>query len=1059
MKKGNVFFLAIIFLIIAYTSSILAMSSDMLLYKNNSSPKEVLLNQSFLEKILDHLTITGYATSGPSRFLWKPTSESDGHLVILVSGCSGASLYTLDGDLIEKGSSRGASNGYSDTIRFKKRGSAYPDRIVVHTCGGRCYIKDTSARLEKCSRPPAVEDDSPVIPPSDTPALPGQTPATSAYEEKVFYGNDARQFYMLKILPEHQNSKRINLGFYIHGGGFTALDTTFTQFYNSASRFESQGYSSIHIEYRVCNSNLKWPVPVSDSALAINHAAAKLKSMGYEINNTFIIGHSAGAMIGAFLLYSNDYANITEVDKLISLAGVYNPASIKSGSINTLISTCNFEQNRDLTYHGKTKVPALIVQGYGLSNSRGIVGDQYDNYGASYDASNPNSHMNFLANKLVSYGVPVETYAVIPGHHGTPIFNLESGETNYLNKINTFLKKDFCNVEGACPYKPSISSLSPSSSKSGIIIPLYLEDQSAYSRIVQARNSYPNVPIVVIINPDSGPGATQDSQYVDWISQLQTSGVTVVGYVYTGYGTRNINVVKADIDKYKQFYPSLNGIFYDEMNNQAGSESYYQSLISYSNIKGFGFSVGNPGIHTISSYINMMNITLIYEDDGLPALSQYLDYVSYDNSKLGMIPLNVPVYSEQWVVDSLNIVGWLYLTNDKLDNPWDTLSAHFEKTVETLNKSNVVTNSPSPSSQNYMIVDLNSGAVSYLDSVPSSGWSDEYKTTKLVLRKIPAGSFKMGSPATEPGRCDAGSCGNCAKDFNQHQVTLTKDYYIAIFETTQKQYELIMGSNPSLNGQKADKNAANIVSWSDARGGNWPNGNANSYSFTGKLSTKIGVKFDLPTEAQWEYACKAGTNTGINTGTQCSSDGCVCSSSSFLGVSYRVDPSGVLSEIGKKTPNTWGIYDMHGGVGEWVLDWFSNTEVPSGNVDPVGYSSPDSQRLRTIKGDPNMGARLRCASRSGDPFASMSTYQERGTPGPGFRVVTLASSSSSPSLKLCTTSDWDSSPSSLICPKEGYITITWVKLTNCIGGVEHSATEQKSCIYNPTPEEKDDDLD
>jgi len=660
--------------------------------KDSSTVNEI----SFLERLSSFFRITGHATSGPSRFLWKPVSESDGHLAILVSGCSGASLYTLDGRLIEKGSSRGASNGYSDTVRFKKSGGSYPDKIAVHTCGGRCYIKDSSSRITSCARPPAAETPAPVVapvpvttPPPVSSPMTGQVIATSAYEEKVFYGSDPKQFYMLRILPEHQNSKKINIGFYNHGGGWVD-STTFTQFSSTASYFETQGYSSVNIEYRNCDNNIKFPVPVEDVALGVNHAVNKIKSMGYEIQDTFWIGHSAGGINGALLLYSNNYPNITEVDKFISLGALYRVESIRPRMLDSIIAVSNFNPSQHLIFNGKTHVPALLVQGYGMTNSKGITGDAYDIYGQVSESANPNSHMNFFANQLRSYGIPAETYALIPGHHGTPIIEIDARNSNYLAVLNAFLKKDFCNIEGACPYPPGSSS---TQTKPGIIIPLYSENAVEYNKVIQVKNANKDVPMVVIINPNNGPGAGVDSFYQTYIPALQNAGVKVIGYVYTQYGARSSSVVKADIDKYKQFYPSLEGIFFDEMANVPGSETYYRNLVDYAKTKGFSFSVGNPGAVTSAEYIGIMNFTIIYEDQGLPSISQFQNYASYDNNKLGMLPYDVGTYSADWVKQAADIVGWIYFYNPSPE-PWVSLSPYFEQIASTLNS--ILVNSTTP---------------------------------------------------------------------------------------------------------------------------------------------------------------------------------------------------------------------------------------------------------------------------------------------------------------------------------------------------------------------------
>ncbi len=255
------------------------------------------------------------------------------------------------------------------------------------------------------------------------------------------------------------------------------------------------------------------------------------------------------------------------------------------------------------------------------------------------------------------------------------------------------------------------------------------------------------------------------------------------------------------------------------------------------------------------------------------------------------------------------------------------------------------------SSGDYLVVDLSGGTaatsypVSYLDAVPSGGWSDAHKTTKLVLRRIPAGSFTMGSPSDELGR---------DSDETQHSVTLSDDFYMGVFELTQRQWELVMGDKPSQ--YKADKYPVERVSYNDIRGTSngtdWPaNGNVDATSFMGKLRQRTGLaELDLPTEAQWEYACRAGTIRAYNDQTKNDGEGSDCLTSGSgtdanlepLGVYYMNDP-GHEANVGTKQANAWGLYDMHGNVWEWCLDWYGT--YPETVTDPTGATS-GSYRVR-----------------------------------------------------------------------------------------------------------------
>ena len=229
----------------------------------------------------------------------------------------------------------------------------------------------------------------------------------------------------------------------------------------------------------------------------------------------------------------------------------------------------------------------------------------------------------------------------------------------------------------------------------------------------------------------------------------------------------------------------------------------------------------------------------------------------------------------------------------------------------------------------YCVVDLAGGStaesypVTYLNAEPSGGFNTiEYKTTKLVLKRVDAGSFKMG---------------------NSKDVRLTKAFYMGLYEVTQKQWVLVTGSSISYWAQymgKGDAYPVYSVSYNTIRGSsegaNWPKSNSvDSDSFLGTLRAKTGIDFDLPTEAQWEYTCRAGTETTYSYGDD--EDG-----------NYMWYYGNVIlpsHEVGTKLPNPWGFYDMHGSVWEWCLDWY-NSSLSDEVDDPAGPSSGSTRVLR-----------------------------------------------------------------------------------------------------------------
>lgn len=197
---------------------------------------------------------------------------------------------------------------------------------------------------------------------------------------------------------------------------------------------------------------------------------------------------------------------------------------------------------------------------------------------------------------------------------------------------------------------------------------------------------------------------------------------------------------------------------------------------------------------------------------------------------------------------------------------------------------------------NYMVIDLTGGGnfpVSYLYDVPAGGWTDEYKTTKLVLRKIPAGSVRNAA--------------------NNYTIVQTKPYWMGVFETTQKQYTLLMGGEcTDVAAKKAKMGLSYAALRGSSTGLSYPASKAvDDTTFLGILRSKTGLAFDLPSEMQWEYACRAGTTSVYYNGTDTGYAGIVILDGSW-GDSMWV--------VGRATPNAWGLYDMLGNVSEICAD-------------------------------------------------------------------------------------------------------------------------------------------
>ncbi len=222
----------------------------------------------------------------------------------------------------------------------------------------------------------------------------------------------------------------------------------------------------------------------------------------------------------------------------------------------------------------------------------------------------------------------------------------------------------------------------------------------------------------------------------------------------------------------------------------------------------------------------------------------------------------------------------------------------------------------------YCVIDLSAGAnatsypVTYLAAPPSGGFNvNAYKTSKLVLKRLEAGTFKMQGSTN---------------------VKLTKPFFCGLFEVTQKQYTLVTGANPScFSGDTLPvENVSYNMIRGSSNGAKWPSSSAvDSSSFMGKLRSRTGLDLDLPTEAQWEYACRAGTTTTYSYGNSANGN--------YMW--YTSNSSSKTHPVGSKSANPWGLYDMHGNVWEWCLDRYGTLAY---GTDPKGSSSGSSRLSR-----------------------------------------------------------------------------------------------------------------
>jgi len=203
----------------------------------------------------------------------------------------------------------------------------------------------------------------------------------------------------------------------------------------------------------------------------------------------------------------------------------------------------------------------------------------------------------------------------------------------------------------------------------------------------------------------------------------------------------------------------------------------------------------------------------------------------------------------------------------------------------------------------------------------------------MKLRLIPPGEFMMGSPESDEGRRD--------NEGPQHRVRITRPFYMGVYPVTQSQWASVIGNNPSsfsdggirsdrVSGLSTDDFPVEMVSWEEAQ------------ELIGRLNDfeETGWVYRLPREAEWEYACRAGTTTRYYFGD----DAGELAEYAWYGGNSRDRPH----RVGQKRANSWGLYDMHGNVWEWCSDWFSADYYANSPLEEPKV--PESGSLRVFRG-------------------------------------------------------------------------------------------------------------
>ena len=429
---------------------------------------------------------------------------------------------------------------------------------------------------------------------------------------------------------------------------------------------------------------------------------------------------------------------------------------------------------------------------------------------------------------------------------------------------------------------------------------------------------------------------------------------------------------------------------------------------------------------TMSQPADSRRVTITYKMDGAPAVVT----LDVQTNRTGRATESDADWVSIGGVAVCNAQGavWRKVTEaDKADGlytiTWRPDLSWPDHKIDNKSARAVVTAWALDNTPDYMAVDVSSAAQQNTqtyypaaDFVLGGVTNGLYKTTMLLMRKVMAKDVKwtMGSTTLETKR-------NATREAT-HQVKLDGNYYIGVYEVTQAQWDLIQPSRlaPSHFNNAADRamrpveqvcyneirNAANSTTADAAY--NWP-ADPNPNSFLGKLRTKSGLDFDLPSEAQWEFAARAGngdTKWGDGSGILNAdkdenldllgryerNGGKVQSGSSYANPAQSCGATNGTAIVGSYAPNDWGLYDTAGNVWEWCLDWYEDNINAHGgkvNIDPATPAntlSGASGAIRVMRG----GSWSYAAGYCRPAFRSSSTPTSRNYINGGFRVVCTA---------------------------------------------------------------------
>lgn len=220
-------------------------------------------------------------------------------------------------------------------------------------------------------------------------------------------------------------------------------------------------------------------------------------------------------------------------------------------------------------------------------------------------------------------------------------------------------------------------------SKTGIMYPLFGLPGQTWDDMISYRKAHPSLPWIAVINPQNGPGGP-NYVFETYVEKMKDANIQVLGYVSTYWSAAPLETVKADIDKYKEYF-NVDGIFLDEMSNKPEDVEHYREITAYAKSVGMKYVVGNTGTDASPDYLGVVDNIVISEGYGEPTLSRLAGWhVPHGRENFSYMAYNRNTVDPQYIATSTYFASYIYVTDDYLPNPYDKLPSHFDTLLALL---------------------------------------------------------------------------------------------------------------------------------------------------------------------------------------------------------------------------------------------------------------------------------------------------------------------------------------------------------------------------------------